>query len=89
MSDKLPRALPKNLCADIEKQTWTVPPVFEVLRDLGVIDSKEMYRVFNMGLGMVLICDEGSKDAICTLIPGATVVGSVVERVSGARVVLH
>ena len=89
LSDNLPRALPKNLCADIEKQTWTVPPVFEVLRDLGVIDSKEMYRVFNMGLGMVLICDEGSKDAICTLIPDATVVGSVVERAIGARVVLH
>ena len=42
-----------------------------------------------MGLGMVLICDEGSKDSICTLIPEATVVGSVVENVSGVRVVLR
>ena len=89
LSDNLPRALPSDLCADIDTQSWTVPPVFEVLRDLGGIDISEMYRVFNMGLGMVVICDEVNKDTVCELIPEAKIVGAVIDGVSAGRVVLR
>ena len=47
---------------------------------MGNIDEQEMYRVFNMGLGMVAICDEESVATVLDTIPDAEVVGSVVAR---------
>jgi phosphoribosylformylglycinamidine cyclo-ligase len=55
ITENLPRALPKGAAAHIEKSTWPVLPVFEHLRVLGNISDEEMYRTFNMGMGMVLV----------------------------------
>ena len=49
------RALPANCGGLIARGTWPVPPIFEVIQKLGKIDDDEMHRVFNMGIGMVLI----------------------------------
>jgi phosphoribosylformylglycinamidine cyclo-ligase len=49
------RLLPKNVDCIIEKKTWKPLPVFELIRQIGKIQDAEMYRVFNMGIGMVLI----------------------------------
>src|SRR6185437_3556910 len=51
--DNLPRTLPTNCDAVIETKSWRVPRIFEVLKENGKIDSREMYQVFNMGIGMV------------------------------------
>jgi len=52
----IPRVLPESCGGRIERGSWPVPPVFEMIRKLGKInDDDEMYRVFNMGIGMVLI----------------------------------
>jgi phosphoribosylformylglycinamidine cyclo-ligase len=53
--DNLPRILPKNSNAVIETKTWRVPRIFQILQENGKIDSREMYQVFNMGIGMVAI----------------------------------
>jgi phosphoribosylformylglycinamidine cyclo-ligase len=53
--ENVPRILPPGCAAAIRKATWPVPPVFPWLQALGGIDDSEMYRVFNMGVGMVLI----------------------------------
>jgi phosphoribosylformylglycinamidine cyclo-ligase len=53
--DNLPRVLPKNCDAVIETSSWSVPPIFEFLRERGNVDREEMYQVFNMGIGMVVI----------------------------------
>src|SRR5207253_3310887 len=50
--DNLPRVLPKNCDAIIETKSWRVPRIFELLQEKGEIDRKEMYQVFNMGIGM-------------------------------------
>lgn len=55
--DNIPRILPDGLGARIEA-IWPVPPVFQFLVDAGKIPKKERYRVFNMGIGMVLIIDK-------------------------------
>lgn len=53
--DNLPRVLPKDCDAAIETKSWRVPPIFEVLQLSGKVDRREMYQVFNMGIGMVAI----------------------------------
>ncbi len=51
----IPRSLPDGLGARILKESWEVPQPFEVLRELGGVEESEMYRAFNMGVGMVAI----------------------------------
>jgi phosphoribosylformylglycinamidine cyclo-ligase len=53
--ENVPRVLPPGCMAAIRKDSWPVPPVFSWLQRLGNIDESEMFRVFNMGIGMVLI----------------------------------
>jgi phosphoribosylformylglycinamidine cyclo-ligase len=51
----LPRVLPKNCNAAIKKSNWTVPPIFPFLQNAGPVEEEEMFRVFNMGIGFVLV----------------------------------
>ncbi len=53
--ENLPRALPKGCGARISKSAWPKPPVFGLIQRLGDVDEAEMYRVFNMGIGMTLV----------------------------------
>ena len=53
--DNLPRVLPKNCDAVIDTKSWRVPEIFETIQRNGNVDRKEMYQVFNMGIGMVAI----------------------------------
>ncbi len=53
--DNLPRILPDDCDAVIETGSWTVPPIFRLLRERGHVDHTEMYQVFNMGIGMAAI----------------------------------
>jgi phosphoribosylformylglycinamidine cyclo-ligase len=56
--DNLPRILPGNVDVVIETQRWRVPHIFQVLQENGNIDRREMYQVFNMGIGMAAIVAE-------------------------------
>ncbi len=53
--DNIPRVLPKVVNAEIDRSTWTVPTIFNFIQNQGKIDREEMYRVFNMGIGFVVI----------------------------------
>jgi phosphoribosylformylglycinamidine cyclo-ligase len=53
--DNLPRVLPRNCDAVIETKSWRVPRIFQMLQQNGKLDRKEMFQVFNMGIGMVAI----------------------------------
>jgi len=53
--ENIPRILPKNCAVELNTGCWPVPPVFKALQNLGKVEEGEMYRVFNMGIGMVLI----------------------------------
>lgn len=54
-SDNIPRVLPKCVNAEIDRSSWTVPTIFNFIQNQGRVDRDEMYRVFNMGIGYVLI----------------------------------
>jgi phosphoribosylformylglycinamidine cyclo-ligase len=58
LTDNLPRILPANCDAVIETKSWRAPRIFQVLEENGKIDPQEMYQVFNMGIGMVVVVSE-------------------------------
>ena len=60
--ENIPRVMPENTCAVIDKNSWKRPAVFDWLQEKGNIEDTEMYRTFNNGLGMVLILDESNAD---------------------------
>jgi len=55
LSENLPRILPKGCRARVHRGAWPVPPIFQVLRKMGKVDEEELYRVFNMGIGLALV----------------------------------
>jgi phosphoribosylformylglycinamidine cyclo-ligase len=86
--DNVPRVLPEGLAARFDMGAWKVPPVFTLIQREGNVSDDEMYHVFNMGLGMVLICAQGDVEAARSLLPEARVVGQVVPQSGNTRVVL-
>ncbi|MCK5578705.1 MAG: phosphoribosylformylglycinamidine cyclo-ligase [Planctomycetes bacterium] len=62
--ENIPRVLPRSTSVVIEENTWPVPPIFSVTQQTGNVPLKEMYRVFNMGIGLVLIVDPYYVNAI-------------------------
>ena len=81
--DNIPRALPEDLAVEINAESWQVPTVFKLLQQWGNVDWPEMYRTFNMGIGMVLIAsvDEAEKIEAFLAARGETVyeIGQVVK----------
>jgi len=64
LRDNVPRILPENCCASIKKGSWDMPTVFPFLQEKGDVDEMEMYRVFNMGVGMVAVVSPKFTDGI-------------------------
>lgn len=62
--ENIPRILPSNLNAEIQKGSWPVLPIFEYIKSSGKISEEEMYRAFNMGIGMIIVVDKNDKDRI-------------------------
>jgi phosphoribosylformylglycinamidine cyclo-ligase len=87
IAGNLPRALPGDLGAVLERSAWEEPRVFGEIQRLGQIATDEMDRVFNRGLGMALVLDAGAADAALRTLGEAGQPGSVVgEVVAGSGV---
>ena len=86
--ENVPRMLPDGVSAKFDTLSWPLPPIFFQIQEDGGISREEMYRVFNMGLGMVIACDRSLADEALALIPGALEVGEVVPDSGGGRVIL-
>ncbi len=61
LTENLPRILPEGCAAEIDLQSWSIPPLFRLLQQHGAIPSDEMFRAFNMGVGLVIAC--AARDA--------------------------
>jgi phosphoribosylformylglycinamidine cyclo-ligase len=55
LTDNIPRILPEGSAVEIDKGSWPMLPVFELMQDIGNVSEAEMYRTFNMGVGMVVV----------------------------------
>ena len=80
--------LPDNVTASFEKQSWLIPPIFSLIQHEGGITEEEMYKVFNMGLGMVAVCEPESVATIQDAISDSVVVGQIIPRNNQPAVVL-
>jgi phosphoribosylformylglycinamidine cyclo-ligase len=54
-TENIPRVVPEQCCSVINRDSWPVLPIFNLIKDRGIVDEDEMFRVFNMGIGMILI----------------------------------
>ena len=81
--DNIPRVLPQGCDMVIQKGSWEIPPLFQLLRERGNVAERELYQVFNMGIGMVLIVAETRAEELMSWILGqkerAWVIGKVVR----------
>ncbi|HEY31651.1 MAG TPA: phosphoribosylformylglycinamidine cyclo-ligase [Dehalococcoidia bacterium] len=87
--ENVPRVLPQGIAAHFDSRTWTVPTIFDLIQQRGNVDRDEMYRVFNMGIGMVVVCSPEHVSRITEALPEAKVIGEVVKQTSEARVVIE
>jgi len=76
--DNLPRVLPSGLSAAIRRESWDIPPIFELLVQLGELSEREAFHALNMGLGMLVVVPPDAADAALHRLPEARLVGKVV-----------
>jgi phosphoribosylformylglycinamidine cyclo-ligase len=90
--DNIPRVLPARSSAVIERGSWTVPPIFRFIQDMGKIEDPEMYRTFNMGIGMALIVSSKDADDVMLRLKGlketTDIIGFIESRVKGGEAVI-
>ncbi|MBX3638889.1 MAG: phosphoribosylformylglycinamidine cyclo-ligase [Nitrosomonas sp.] len=90
--ENLPRILPAHTSAVLHKNTWTMPPFFHWLQQLGNIDEAEMLRVFNCGIGMAIVVSADQADAVMQYLhaAGETVwcIGEITERATGQSAIV-
>lgn len=68
--ENIPRVLPKGCRATLQLNSWERPVLFDLLRDAGNVERDEMYRTFNMGIGMVLVVAEKDADDMLSRLNG-------------------
>ena len=89
--ENIPRVLPNNLAARLDASSWIMPDIFKWLQTEGNIDSKEMYRVLNCGIGMVVVTSKNSSQAVIDCLKdsgeNAWLVGEIVNS-TGDQVVI-
>ena len=81
--ENIPRVLPKHLAANLDQNSWELPQIFKWLQSEGNIDTMEMYRVLNCGVGMVVIVPKTSSDETINILKScgenAWLIGEVIE----------
>ena len=84
----VPRILPQGKAARFRSRAWDIPPIFPLIQQRGNVDRDEMYHVFNMGIGMVVICSPDNAGQMTKALPEAKVIGEVVKLVEKVRVII-
>ncbi len=88
--DNIPRVLPKNCDVVIRKNSWDMLPIFRLLEAKGGVPEQELYQVFNMGIGMVVIAAAEKADAVLRFIKAqkhpAWIIGEVTKGTGKSRV---
>jgi len=83
--ENIPRVLPNGCCAEIKKESWPILPIFEILQSIGDVDENEMFRTFNMGIGMVMIVDSSEISKINEVLQTQTPVYQIGSIISGVK----
>ena len=86
--ENIPRILPNTCTAKIDLDSWPILPVFKVMQSIGSIDDSEMFRAFNMGVGMILIVDTKLEDRVIKKVSTLSKAFKIGNVVSGNREVI-
>lgn len=78
-SENIPRILPDGVAVEIERGTWTELPIYGLMQSLGNVADAEMFRTFNMGIGMIVICAAEDKEFLKENLGECFEIGRVVE----------
>lgn len=81
--ENIPRILPEGLGAVVRLDSWPIPPIFQFIQQRGEVETEEMYRVFNMGIGMVVIVSPEEAHALQSALGEETCV--IGELINGER----
>jgi phosphoribosylamine--glycine ligase/phosphoribosylaminoimidazole synthetase len=89
LPENLPRVLPDGVDAHVRLGSWPVPPLFQLVRELATgVDTHELHRMLNMGIGMVVMCDPSAVADVQASIPEETwIIGELVTGTVGTRTV--
>jgi phosphoribosylformylglycinamidine cyclo-ligase len=85
LRENLERILPTGVQAVVDRQSWPVPPVFSWIQRLGDVDRDEMERVFNMGIGLVLVVSPHFADSIRRQLADCRIETWVIGRIEEGR----
>ena len=90
--ENIPRVMPDQCAAIIDRSSWSMPPVFDWLQTHGRVEAKEMYRTFNCGVGMVLVIDQADEEdclrQLDSLGENSWVIGEVAKKENGPSIVI-
>jgi phosphoribosylformylglycinamidine cyclo-ligase len=91
ITDNLPRILPEDVNAHVDRASWQVPTVFEWLQRLGTVPLEDMLRTFNMGIGLILVCAEKNAELLLDALAaaGEQQVAVIGRTVRGPRAVTY
>jgi phosphoribosylformylglycinamidine cyclo-ligase len=87
--DNVPRVLPDGLAAQFDRNAWTVPPIFALIRERGTVPDEDMYHTFNMGIGVVLAVAPDEADEVAAKLPDALRIGRVIRQTGERRVIIE
>jgi phosphoribosylformylglycinamidine cyclo-ligase len=85
----IPRILPQSLAGHVRKGSWDILPIFKLIREKGDIEEAEMYRVFNMGIGMTIVCLPQQANKLTAALPQASVIGEIIQAKGKERMIIN
>jgi phosphoribosylformylglycinamidine cyclo-ligase len=85
----MPRVLPQGVAAHLNKDSWDILPIFKLIQEKGDIEESEMYRVFNMGIGMAIVCSPQHVAKIVSILPQAKIIGEIIKKEDQYRVIIN
>jgi phosphoribosylformylglycinamidine cyclo-ligase len=86
--DNVPRILPDGLAIRFDSRKWPLPPIFTLIQKMGKVERDEMYHVFNMGIGMVIVSAPENVNKLTKKLPEIVVIGEVVKKAGEKRIVI-
>jgi len=85
----IPRILPKSCSVEIDRSSWHTPAIFELIQKRGKVKDEEMFRVFNMGVGMAVMFGKDKAAEMLKKLPGASIIGRVIRANGSERVIIR
>ena len=80
----IPRMVPPGMVVHVKKNAWQTPPIFSLIQEAGNVAEEEMYRTFNMGIGMTLICPAFNANAVIQTLKSTGCEAAVIGEISKA-----